>query len=80
MEDSFVLTVTDFQNYAAACERLARATETEANKSALLIMAEKWSGLATQAERIRQLVEEADAVFGASASQPELPSECGADL
>jgi hypothetical protein len=79
MEDSFVLTVTDFQNYAAACARLARATETEANKTALLMMAEKWSGLATQAERIRQLVKEADAVFDASALQPELPSESRTD-
>jgi hypothetical protein len=79
MEDSFVFTVTDFQNYAAACARLARATETEASKTALLMMAEKWSGLATQAERIRQLVKEADAVFDASALQPELPSESRTD-
>jgi hypothetical protein len=79
MEDSFVLTVTDFQNYAAACARLARATETEANKTALLMMAEKWTGLATQAERIRQLVKEADAVFGASDSQSDHPTERGSD-
>jgi hypothetical protein len=70
-----LLTVTDYRNYAAACERLARATETAANKTALLMMAERWSGLATQAERIRQLVKEADAVFDASDSQPDLPSE-----
>jgi hypothetical protein len=74
-----VLTVTDYQNYAAACERLARATETAANKTALLMMAEKWSGLATQAERIRQLVKEADAVFDASDSQPDVPCERGFD-
>jgi hypothetical protein len=78
-EDSFVLTVTDYQNYAAACERLARATATEANKATLLMMAEKWSGLATQAERIRELVKDADAVFDASESQLDLPSERGSD-
>ena len=74
-----MLTVTDFQNYAAACARLARATGTEANKTTLLMMADKWTGLATQAERIRQLVKEADAVFDASASQPELPSDRASD-
>jgi len=74
-----VLTVTDFQNYAAVCERLAHATDIEANKTMLLMMAEKWSGLATHAERIGQLVKEADAVSDASASQPELPSERGSD-
>jgi hypothetical protein len=74
-----VLTVADYQNYAAACERLAGATEIEAIKTALLMMAEKWSGLATQAERIRQLVKDADAVFDASDSQPDLPSERGSD-
>jgi hypothetical protein len=77
-EDSFVLNVTEYQNYAAACERLARATETETNKTALLMMAEKWSGLATQAERIRQLVKEADAVFDGSDSQLDL-AERGSD-
>ncbi|MBO0759507.1 MAG: hypothetical protein J2P54_27010 [Bradyrhizobiaceae bacterium] len=71
--------MTDFQNYAAACARLARATETEANKTTLLMMAEKWTGLATQAERIRQLVKEADAIFYASASQSELPSGSRSD-
>jgi hypothetical protein len=79
MEDSFVLSVTDLQNYAAACQRLARATETEANRTALLMMAEKWVGLATQAERIRQLVKEADAVIDVSDSQPEDPSEHRSD-
>jgi hypothetical protein len=78
-EDSFVLTVTDYQNYAATCERLALATEAEASKTTLLMMAEKWSGVATQAERIRQLVKEADAVFGASDSQSDHPTERGSD-
>jgi hypothetical protein len=58
-------TVVDFRNFADACARLAKSADTEANKTALQTMAAKWTGLATQAERIKQLVREADAVFGA---------------
>jgi hypothetical protein len=61
-------TVSDFQNYAAACTRLAGASDTEANKTTLLMMAEKWTDLAAEAGRIRELIREADAILEASAA------------
>jgi len=56
-------TATDFRNFAKACAQMARATEVEANKSVLLSMADKWTDLAENADRIRRLVRDADAVL-----------------
>jgi hypothetical protein len=54
--------VVDFRNYAEACARLAKSADTDASKTTLLKMAERWTALAVQADRIKQLVREADAV------------------
>ena len=53
--------VVDFRNYAEACARLAKSADTDASKTTLLKMAERWTALAVQADRIKQLVREADA-------------------
>jgi hypothetical protein len=67
-------TASDFRNFAHACTRLAQSADNEASKTTFLGMAEKWSGLAVQAERIKQLVREADAVF-AVANAPVAAAE-----
>jgi hypothetical protein len=59
-------TAIDCRHFADACTRLAQSASTEANKTALLSMASKWTGLATQAERIKQLVREVDTIFDTS--------------
>ena len=59
-------TAIDCRHFADACTRLAQSASSEANKAALLSMASKWTGLATQAERIKQLVREVDTVFDTS--------------
>jgi hypothetical protein len=59
-------TAIDCRHFADACTRLAQSASSEANKTALLSMASKWTGLATQAERIKQLVREVDTVFDTS--------------
>jgi hypothetical protein len=64
-------TAIDFRNFAEACTRLAQSAEIEANKKTLKSMATRWTGLAAQAERIRQLVREADAVFDSAGSDTE---------
>jgi hypothetical protein len=56
----------EFRNYAQACTRLAKTANTEANKATLLRMAEKWTGLAVQADRLKQLVREVDTAFVAA--------------
>jgi hypothetical protein len=66
-------TAIDFRNFAEACTRLAQSADTEANKKTLKTMATRWTGLAAQAERIRQLVREADAVFESSGAETEKP-------
>ena len=66
-------TVIEFRNFADACTRLAQSAETETSKTALLAMAERWSRIAAQAERVRQLVREADAVFQAPEAETEKP-------
>jgi hypothetical protein len=71
--DKAMPTAIDFRNFADACTRLAKSADTEANKTALQSMAMKWAGLATQAERIKQLVREADAVFDASGPETDNP-------
>ena len=43
----------------------------EANKSALLNMAAKWNDLAEQADRVRRLIREADAVLDCSDPETE---------
>jgi hypothetical protein len=64
-------TGSDFRNFAHACTRLAKSAGSDASRATLLGMAEKWNGLAVEAERIRQLVREADAVF----EKPEAAAE-----
>jgi hypothetical protein len=61
-------TATDFRNFAEACTRLSQTAESETSKMTLLSMAAKWTNIAAQAERVRQLVREADAVFNAPAT------------
>jgi hypothetical protein len=56
----------EYRNYAQACARLAKTANTEASKTTLLRMAEKWTGLAVQADRIKQLVREVDTAFVAA--------------
>jgi hypothetical protein len=68
-------TPSEFRNFAAACTRLSQSAENPANKTALLSMAEKWNGVATQADRIRQLVREADSAFGAPAADDDRPRQ-----
>jgi hypothetical protein len=65
---------TDFRNFAATCTQIASAADMEANKAALLNMAEKWNNLAEQADRIRRLVRDADAVLD-SASPEEVEKQ-----
>jgi len=64
-------TTMDFRNFAEACNRLAQSAGTDASRKTLLSMATKWTGLAVQAERIRQLVREADAVLDVSGLETE---------
>ena len=73
--------VVDFRNYAEACARLAKSADTDASKTTLLKMAERWTALAVQADRIKQLVREADAVLQKrSAAHPRLSKEIAATL
>ena len=65
--------VVDFRNYAEACARLAKSADTDASKTTLLKMAERWTALAVQADRIKQLVREADAVNNAVDAEPKKP-------
>jgi hypothetical protein len=61
-----MLSATDFRNFATTCTQIAGVTDAEAKKSELLSMAEKWNNLAEQADRIRRLVRDADAVLDSS--------------
>jgi len=65
--------VVDFRNYAEACTRLAKSADTDASKTTLLKMAERWTALAVQADRIKQLVREADAVNNTVDAEPRKP-------
>jgi len=65
--------VVDFRNYAEACARLAKSADTDASKTTLLKMAERWTALAVQADRIKQLVREADAVNNTVDAEPRKP-------
>jgi hypothetical protein len=56
-------TAAEFRSFAEACSKMATTTKADANKAVLLTMAEKWTGLAEHADRMRRLVRDADAVF-----------------
>jgi hypothetical protein len=61
-----MLSATDFRNFASTCTQIAGVIEIETKKAELLSMAEKWNNLAEQADRIRRLVRDADAVLDSS--------------
>ena len=64
-------TATDFRNFAQTCTRIANTIEAPASKATLLSMAEKWTGLAEEADRMRRLVREADAVLDSANPETE---------
>jgi hypothetical protein len=59
-------TAADFRNFAQTCAQIANKIEALDNKAALLTMAEKWTGLAEEADRTRRLVRDADAALDGS--------------
>ena len=64
-------TATEFRNFAQTCEQIADKIEATASKEALLGMAKKWTGLAEEADRMRRLVREADAVLDSANPETE---------
>jgi hypothetical protein len=58
-----MLTASDFRTFAETCTRMAGATKAEVNKTTLQKMADKWTELAENADRMRRLVRDADAAL-----------------